>query len=107
PNLLSAITPVGVPLVQYDLGDHYVGERTFVINHIAKYKNALKQLGFSENEIVLDSKIKVKIMKKEVSNCVYRWGYQHIDHFNPKNPNDGYINYAWEVIDKTFYNIEE
>jgi hypothetical protein len=94
PSLLKAITPANVPLVQYQLLKHYVGERTFVINHIAKYKSDLVELGFEE----IDEGIDKGEMKKEVGNCVYQWYYQHTDHY--LNYNNGYINYNWIVYDK-------
>jgi hypothetical protein len=98
-SLLSAITPAEVPLKQYQLLEHYTGERAFVINHIAQYKNSLKGLGFKE--ISGDN---YGLMEKEVGNCVYRWFYQHVDHY--LNAANGYINYNWVIVDKTFDNLE-
>jgi hypothetical protein len=93
PNLLNDITPVGVPLVQYQLIEHYVGGRTSVTDHLAKYKSDLKELGFKE--INGDAYGK---MEKEVGNCIYSWFYQHTDHY--LNSNNGYINYNWVITDK-------
>jgi hypothetical protein len=98
PSLLSAITPAGVPLKQYQLIEHYTGERTFVINHIAQYKNSLKELGFKETGDGHGS------IEKKVGNCIYRWFYQHRDHY--LNANNGYIDYNWVVVDKTFDDLK-
>ncbi|MDR1007298.1 MAG: hypothetical protein LBL65_01875 [Campylobacteraceae bacterium] len=97
PSLLKAIIPVGVPLKQYQLFGHYTGERNFVINHIAQYKNSLKKLGFKETGDGRGS------MEKKVGNCIYGWGYDHHDHY--PNANNGYINYSWIISDKTFDDV--
>ncbi|MDR2635956.1 MAG: hypothetical protein LBC08_03905 [Campylobacteraceae bacterium] len=99
PNLASAVIPTGVPLVQYQLVEHHVGERVLVINHLTKYKNDLKKMGFEEIEGGSYGR-----MEKEVGNCVYSWFYQHTDHY--LKPNDGYINYNWIIVDKAFGNLE-
>ncbi|MDR1007299.1 MAG: hypothetical protein LBL65_01880 [Campylobacteraceae bacterium] len=99
PSLLSTITPAGASLKQYQLTEFYTGERTFVINHIAQYKNSLKGLGFKD---IGDS---YGAMEKKAGNCVYRWFYQHQDH-HYLNANNGYIDYNWVVVDKTFDDLE-
>lgn len=96
-NLLSVIAPTGVPLVQYQLVEHYIDERNFVIDHIDQYKSSLKELDFKETE---DN---YGLMRKEVGNCIYSWLYQHHDDY--LNANNGYINYNWVIVDKTFENL--
>ncbi|MDR1007296.1 MAG: hypothetical protein LBL65_01865 [Campylobacteraceae bacterium] len=98
PSLLSAIKPAGVRLSQYVLTEHYTGERTFVINHIAQYKNSLKELGFKETNGGGDG-----YMEKNVGNCVYSWLYVHHDH--RLDANNGYMYYSWAISDKTSENI--
>jgi hypothetical protein len=95
-SLLNAVKPANVPLVNYLLIEHYVGERNFVINHFTQYKSDLKKLGFKN--ITVDGD---EIMEREVGNCVYQWFYQHSDHY--LNARNGYMNYSWVVLDKTFY----
>jgi hypothetical protein len=97
PSLLNAVKPANVPLTNYQLIEHYVGERNFVINHFTQYKSDLKKLGFKNTTV--DG---YEIMEREVGNCVYQWFYQHSDRY--LNARDGHINYNWVVLDKTFYN---
>ncbi|MDR0407664.1 MAG: hypothetical protein LBH45_01925 [Campylobacteraceae bacterium] len=98
-NLLNAITPSNTPLVQYQLVDHYIGERNFVNNHIDQYKSALYSSDFTD----VDNNA-YGGMDKKVGNCVYHWFYQHYDPY--LNANDGVINYNWVVIDKTYFDLD-
>jgi hypothetical protein len=98
-NLLKKIIPDGVPLVQYQLLEHYVGGRTFVKNHLTKYISDIKSLGFKQD------KNDATKWEKQVGNCVYRWSYSHQDS-HLKSISDGYIHYDWLIIDKNYYNLE-
>jgi hypothetical protein len=103
-SLLIAVTPAGVPLTQYQLLEHYVGDRNFVINYIAQYISDLESLGFKLGTF---SDGTGELWEKQVGNCAYAWFYEHNDNPSYAPANSGYINYNWVVSEKSFWDLEE
>jgi hypothetical protein len=98
-GLLKKITPLGVPLVQYQLTEQYVGDRAFVKNHLTKYISDLKSLGFKQDANNTDE------WKKQVGNCVYYWFYKY-QNSHLKSTSNVYIDYHWVIADKDYANLE-
>jgi hypothetical protein len=97
PNLLKAIAPAGVPLVQYQLTKSHENKRDFITNHIAEYKRKLSEMGFEKVEYGINGG---EEMRKVVGNCVYLWFNQQIG--NNLQPSDRAVNHNWLI-----YNVND